>query len=78
MTEITTDPCPVEAVFGPDDRIPCLLGRGHEGSHQYTPETCSQCGCLPDDPRCGSCDSPGCDCQGAREEAAPPAGEKEQ
>ena len=67
MTETSAGPCPVEAVFGPDDRYPCLLDRGHEGPHRYTPEPCGQCGCLPDDLRCGICDDPACPCS---EEAA--------
>ena len=60
--------CPVEAVFGPDDRTPCLLTRGHEGPHRYTPEPCGQCGCLPDDLRCGSCDDPACPCSEVEDE----------
>lgn len=62
MSETPADPCTVEAVFGPDDRVPCLLSRGHEGPHQYTPEPCGTCGCLPDDPRCLGCTDPGCPC----------------
>jgi len=28
--------CPVEAVFfGGDERVPCRLPRGHDGSHKY-------------------------------------------
>ena len=30
------DPCPVEAVF-PDERLPCLLDRGHEPPHKLHP-----------------------------------------
>jgi hypothetical protein len=30
--------CPVEAVFSPDDRIPCRLARGHETGHDFNPE----------------------------------------
>ena len=35
-TVTESNSCPVETVF-PDDRLPCLLNRGHEGPHQYTP-----------------------------------------
>src|SRR5512142_977321 len=68
MTKAAAGPCTTEAVFGPDDRVPCLLERGHEGPHQYTPQPCGQCGCLPDDPRCLGCTDPGCPCSEAEDE----------
>ena len=60
-------PCPVEAVF-PDDRVPCILWRGHEGPHQYTPQPCSQCGCLPDAPWGCGCSNEECPCSEAEDE----------
>lgn len=62
--------CPVEAVF-PDQSLPCLLERGHEPPHKYTPDLCGTCGCLPDDPPCGGCTEPGCPCADDREECQP-------
>ena len=59
--------CPVEAVF-PDDRLPCLLSRGHEGRHQYTPEPCSACGCLPGEPWGCGCSNEDCPCSEAEDE----------
>lgn len=59
--------CPVEAVF-PDDRYPCLLDRGHEGPHQYTPEPCGACGCLPDAPWGCGCSNEDCPCSEAEDE----------
>src|ERR1017187_2188354 len=41
--ETAVDPCPVEAVF-PDQRIPCILSRGHEPPHKYTPEPAPETG----------------------------------
>src|SRR5450755_867047 len=37
------DPCPFEAVFG-DQRLPCLLSRGHEPPHKYTPQPAPETG----------------------------------
>ena len=62
------DPCPIEAVFGPDGRHPCLLSRGHEPPHQYTPQPCEQCGCLPDDPWGCGCSNENCPCSEAEDE----------
>jgi hypothetical protein len=62
VTAKTPGPCPVEAVFGPGDRVPCLLERGHEPPHKYTPDPCGTCGCLPGDTPCGGCTDPGCPC----------------
>src|ERR1017187_5463305 len=41
--ETAVDPCPVEAVF-PDQRIPCILSRGHEPPHKYTPAPAPETG----------------------------------
>ena len=55
--------CPVVVVF-PDQRLPCLLNRGHEEPHQYTPEPCGQCGCLPGDSWGCGCPNENCPCSG--------------
>ncbi len=60
--------CPVEAVFSPDDRVPCILPRGHEGPHEYTPQPCGQCGCLPDAPWGCGCSNEDCPCSEAEDE----------
>lgn len=36
-TEQPEDECPIEAVFS-DDRIPCVLPRGHDGKHHFVLE----------------------------------------
>jgi hypothetical protein len=60
--------CPVEAVFGPDDRVPCILPRDHEPPCQYTPQPCGQCGCLPGQPWGCGCSNPDCPCSEAEDE----------
>jgi hypothetical protein len=65
------DPCPVEAVF-PDQSIPCLLSRGHEPPHEYTPDPCPVCNGTgtvwspdPDGESAyeSACPEPGCCCE---------------
>ena len=63
-----SDPCPVEAVFSPDDRVPCILPRGHEPPHQYTPQPCEQCGCLPGDAWGCGCSNEDCPCSEVEDE----------
>jgi len=60
--------CPVEAVFSPDDRVPCILPRDHEPPHQYTPQPCEQCGCLPGDPWGCGCSNEDCPCSEVEDE----------
>ena|ERR1035441_2141192 len=65
--EAADNPCPWEAVF-PDQSIPCLLERDHEPPHQYTPEPCPECGCLPSDPWGCGCSNEECPCSEAEDE----------
>ena len=67
MSTPDRDPCPVEAVF-PDERLPCLLDRGHEPPHKYTPAPCPECGCLPDDVWGCGCSNEDCPCSEAEDE----------
>lgn len=64
---MTEQACPVEAVF-PDQRLPCLLTRGHEPPHRFTPEPCGQCGCLPGDAWGCGCTNESCPCSEVEDE----------
>jgi hypothetical protein len=67
MTGNASTECPVEAVF-PDQRLPCLLERGHDGPHRYTPESCPDCGCIPSDTWACGCSNEDCPCSEAEDE----------